>query len=223
MSAGFKAVIFDFDGVVLDSARLKTEAFALCYGGEPSEAIDAIIAYQEQHGGISRRVKFEYFEREIFGRQSSPATIDALCRTFSEIIRVKMLTVDPVPGALETLADLSRDRPLHLVSGMPEEELLAVLAERDLAGFFTSIAGAPKTKREEFRRILTDEGMQPNDVLAVGDSMTEYEAAVELGIPFLAIVASGAPDFFPADVMRRRDLVDFRQAMKLLAAGTNFP
>lgn len=204
-----QAIIFDFDGVILDSAGLKTQAFADCYAGEHAEKIAEVVAYQERHGGIGRREKFAYFERAIFDRPGDPDSLDALCRRFAQLADTALLDAPFIPGAEQALATLHGRLPLHLVSGMPEVELKAVLARRQLCGLFASVAGSPKPKLAEFRRILSEGGYAPDAVLAVGDSRTEFDAALELGIPFLAIVAKGAPDFFPADLPRRPDLSSF--------------
>ncbi|MBB3770159.1 HAD superfamily hydrolase (TIGR01509 family) [Angulomicrobium tetraedrale] len=204
-----KALILDFDGVILDSAGVKTQAFAHCYVGEGAGKIAAVVDYQQRHGGIGRREKFVHFERSLFGRPADPDSLDALCKRFAAFIETAMLEVPFIPGARETLRALHGRVPLHLVSGMPEDELIAVLAQRGLTPFFVSVAGAPKHKQEEFRRILDVEGLAPEEALAVGDSTTEFEAARHLGIPFVAIVAEGAPDFFPPDVPRLADLSGF--------------
>lgn len=211
-----KAIIFDFDGVILDSANVKTQAFADCYAGAEAAKLAEIIAYQQRHGGIGRREKFAYFERALFDRPADPGTLDMLCRRFAELTDTALLEAPFITGAEQALDALYGRMPLHLVSGMPEAELVALLARRDLARFFASVAGAPRHKLDEFRRILGEESLAPQEVLAVGDSVTEYDAARALGIPFLAIVAPGAPDFFPADLPRQPDLT---RLLALLAAG----
>ncbi|MBB3396201.1 HAD family hydrolase [Rhizobium sp. BK060] len=203
-----EAIIFDFDGVILDTARSKTDAFALCYQGESEEKIRQVIDYQERHGGIGRKQKFEYFEAHVFGRRVDAHRIELLCERFGAIVEQGMRDAPFVEGARELLAVLRGRLPLHIVSGMPEIDLLTVLEDRDLSQFFVSAAGSPKTKIDEFRRIMEQGHNAPHSILAIGDSRTEFDAAVELGIPFLAIVADDAPDFFPQDVVRYRNIAD---------------
>ncbi|MDF0661640.1 MULTISPECIES: HAD hydrolase-like protein [unclassified Rhizobium] len=204
-----EAIIFDFDGVILDSARVKTMAFASCYEGEDECDIKCVIDYQERHGGIGRRQKFEYFEEHVFGRSVDARRIDDLCDRFASIIDNAMIEAPFVKGAKELLEHLHGRVSLHLVSGMPELDLKLVLEHRGLAQYFASVAGSPKTKIDEFCRILESEGCTSAEVLAVGDSRTEFEAAVKLGIPFVAVVAPDAPDFFPPETVRCRDLTEF--------------
>ncbi|OWV87642.1 hypothetical protein ATY78_03850 [Rhizobium sp. R635] len=204
-----KTIIFDFDGVILDSARPKTMAFAQCYAGEDESKIAEVIRYQERHGGIGRQQKFEYFEEHVFGRRVDASRIADLCDRFASIVDKAMMDAPFVPGAEELLQRLNGCIPLHLVSGMPDGDLKLVLMRRGLVHYFSSVAGSPKKKITEFCRILKSEQCDPKDALAVGDSRTEFDAAVELGIPFLAVVAQNAPDFFPADAVRCRDLTGF--------------
>ena len=49
------AILFDFDGVIVDSARLKTEAYAKIYAGEDAAKVSKAMRHQQMHGGITRR------------------------------------------------------------------------------------------------------------------------------------------------------------------------
>jgi phosphoglycolate phosphatase len=68
--------------------------------------------------------------------------------------------------------------------------------------------GAPTGKPEAFKRILDKGRYKPEQTLAVGDSMTECEAAAGLGIPFLGIAAPDSERFFPDDIVTRPSLLD---------------
>lgn len=210
-AARIRAVLFDFDGVILDSAELKTEAFVAVYADEATDRREQVAAYQRAHGGIGRREKFVYFERELFGRPGEAARVDELCRRFAARVDDALLSARFIPGAEETLAALLGKVRMHVVSGMPDPELRAVIGKRDLARFFASIAGSPTTKIDAFRAILDADGLAAGDCLAVGDSTTEFEAARALGIPFLGIVPSGRDALFPADTPTRPDLRGFAE------------
>ena len=58
----YKTLIFDCDGVVLNSNKVKTEAFyetvVKKYG---SQAATALADHHKTNGGISRYKKFEFF------------------------------------------------------------------------------------------------------------------------------------------------------------------
>ena len=63
----YKTIVFDCDGVVLDSNIVKTEAYfrtAKNLGATDKEA-QALVDYHVKLGGISRYHKFDYYLREI--------------------------------------------------------------------------------------------------------------------------------------------------------------
>jgi beta-phosphoglucomutase-like phosphatase (HAD superfamily) len=57
-----KAVLFDFDGVIVESVYVKTEAFRELFAGE-SEYLSEILAFHLANGGMSRYTKFEIIYR----------------------------------------------------------------------------------------------------------------------------------------------------------------
>ncbi len=200
-------IIFDFDGVILDSADLKVDAFAKVYAGEAEEPIAAIMEYQQAHGGVGRREKFVYFEREVFGRAGDARSVQNLCDQYAATISEGMRNAVFIPGAEALLqACLGRAR-MHVVSGMPQEELEEIVVERDLGRFFESLYGAPTTKTVAFRAILQATPIAPDRSIAIGDSTTEFDAAMETGVPFLAVVPRGRRNRFPISVPVVEDLV----------------
>ena len=67
----FKAVIFDFDGVLVESVDVKTNAFKKLFEKEPEEVVEKIIEYHLKNGGISRFEKFRYYYRHFLKRPLS--------------------------------------------------------------------------------------------------------------------------------------------------------
>ena len=118
----YRTLVFDCDGVVLDSNRVKTEAFhaaALPYG---EEAAAELVAYHVAHGGISRYRKFEYLLQQILGRQESPEELQMLLQRYAD------LAAEGDHTAPERLALLEEHR-VHVVGQM--EELQANLDHLD--------------------------------------------------------------------------------------------
>ena len=121
-------------------------------------------------------------------------------RRYSNIVLEAVLTCPFIEGAEQLLRCANGKVTMHVVSGTPDSELHQVIRERELARFFRSIRGAPAMKPEAFHRIATDEACARKDMLVVGDSMTEYMAAQDVGLPFLGIVPARIENPFPASV-----------------------
>lgn len=213
----FKTIIFDFDGVVLDSASMKADAFAEVYAGESEMKRRLVREYADQNGGLSRRQTFASFEKQFFGRTADDATLDALCAAYGSLIDGKVQRTNFVRGASEAIRDLNGRCSMHVVSGAPEADVVRILRQRKMLSCFSSVAGAPKSKLDEFGRILREDGVSASSTLAIGDSLTEFEAARQLGIPFIAVVDAVRQSPFPPDVMWRPDLTTLWDDMRRLA------
>ena len=193
------AILLDFDGVIVESVPLKIQAYLDIYRDEPADKLDRIRAHQREHGGVTRRLKFEFFEREVFQRPPSAADLDRLSADYAARVVDGVLACPFVPGAVEFLEATHRRTALHLVSGTPHGELHDIVAQRGLARYFRFVVGAPTTKRDAFAAILAAGGHPPERVVAIGDATTEFDAARSLGVAFLGI-ADADSNPFPADV-----------------------
>jgi phosphoglycolate phosphatase-like HAD superfamily hydrolase len=195
-----KVIIFDFDGVILDSAAIKLQAYSDIYAREDPDKLRLLVEHATYHGGITRRAKFEYYERELFGRSGDAESLDLLCERYFDAVYRAVLACSFIEGARELLEQAERKARMHVVSGTPNDELNRIVRERGLSRFFRSVHGAPATKRERFAEIVREEECAPSQALAIGDSMTEFEAARDHDIPFLGIVPPALKSPFPAGV-----------------------
>jgi phosphoglycolate phosphatase len=202
------ALLMDFDGVILDSAELKTQAFATVYEGEAPSKVEQVLAYQRLHGGVTRRAKFEYFERNIFGRSGDSETIERLASTYRDLIYEAVIACPFVRGTDDFLRAAEGRIDLHVVSGTPQQELREIIDRRNLASYFQTIIGAPTTKLAAFQTILSDRKLIATKAAAIGDAPTEYWAAEELGIPFIGVAPGGQSSPFPVGVPVVQSLED---------------
>jgi phosphoglycolate phosphatase len=209
-AATTRAILFDFDGVILDSVKLKTDLFFQCYEGELDEDRIAFIReHQAQHGGIGRGEKFRFFEKELFGRMPSPEAISRLMRLYQTKLAEQIDACALLPGALTFLERARTTAELHLVSGTLHEDLVGIVDSRNLTRCFGRVIGSPTPKTEAFRNIIAEYGYDPATVLAIGDAPTEFEAAQACGASFVGIVAPHEVNRFPAAVEVYTDLAHF--------------
>tara|TARA_Y100000996_G_scaffold342076_1_gene279461 strand:+ start:84 stop:299 length:216 start_codon:yes stop_codon:yes gene_type:complete len=66
-----KAIIFDFDGVVVKSNHIKTKAFRELYKNQEKNIINKIINYHKINAGTSRTKKILYFQKDILKKDFS--------------------------------------------------------------------------------------------------------------------------------------------------------
>jgi phosphoglycolate phosphatase-like HAD superfamily hydrolase len=181
----FRAIAFDFDGVILESVDIKTQAFMALYAAYPGK-LSAIRAYHLSNAGISRYVKFEHIQTKILGLPYTERDREQASAEFARLTHEQILRCPEVPGAAGLL-QLLKDRVLRIVvSGTPQDELRVIVADRGMTGWFDEVWGTPRTKPEILRDALARHALPPQTVLMVGDGMSDYQAAREAGVRFLA-------------------------------------
>ncbi|MDR1043814.1 MAG: HAD hydrolase-like protein [Candidatus Adiutrix sp.] len=184
MNNGLQAIVFDCDGVILESADIKSRAiFKL---GEPfgPEIQRRFYEHHLRHTGVSRYEKFAWLYRTELGREISPEESTRLGHLFAGYCGEAVRQAPFVPGFEAVLAECQGRLPLFVASGTPHEELCQILAERGLRDKFTAIFGAPPAKSELLSRIISGNGLRADRVLMVGDGETDLQAAHDNGTLF---------------------------------------
>lgn len=125
----YSTIVFDCDGVVLDSNRIKTEAFRIAALPWGTDAAEALVVHHVANGGISRHRKFAYF-LDIILPQHSPSAIpgvdgpglDELLASYAQAVRGGLMTC-PIAEGIEDLRAQTPDATWCIVSGGDQAEL----------------------------------------------------------------------------------------------------
>ncbi len=209
-----RAIIFDFDGVIVESADIKTGAFAKLFCDYPDK-VDEMISYHENNAGISRYVKFRYFYEQILKQELSSQKEIELGEQFSQIVLGEILRAPLVNGVEEFLTEHAGQYQYFIASGTPEEELRYIADQRNLTGFFQGTYGTPKTKPEIVRQILKEQGLVNKEVVFVGDAESDQMAATETDIAFVARVKPD-DDTLKECTRKIRDFTEISEIISLI-------
>jgi len=184
----YQTLVFDCDGVILDSNKVKTQAFyqtALPYG---ENAARALVDYHVYNGGVSRYKKFNYFLERIISGTSSAVTIDNLLASYARYVQEGLLTCQ-IASDLHKLRKKTSNARWIIVSGGDQSELRSLFTERKLAELFDGgIFGSPDTKDEILAREQSNGKILPS-ALFLGDSKYDYQAAIAAGVDFVFLSA----------------------------------
>jgi phosphoglycolate phosphatase-like HAD superfamily hydrolase len=180
----YKTIVFDCDGVILNSNRIKTQAFynaALPYG---VHAAQKLVEYHVLNGGISRYKKFELFINNMVSKSTVGPSLDDLLSTYAIEVRKGLLSCEVAKG-LPAFREMERDTKWMIVSGGDQAELREVLKARAVHELFDSgIFGSPDSKEHILGRELA-RGNIVNPALFLGDSRYDHIAAAETGLDFV--------------------------------------
>lgn len=184
----FNTYVFDCDGVLLDSNRVKTEAFyhaALPYG-EP--AAQAFTEYHKANGGISRQKKFEYFFLNILNLSALPEEkYQKALNDYGKLTAEGLVRCEVLPGVLEFLTSLPAQAKKFVVSGGAQDEVRWVLEAKGLAKFFDGIYGNPVDKLTLVKNLDLKDSDYPG--IFFGDARYDHEVAKANGLDFIFLSA----------------------------------
>jgi phosphoglycolate phosphatase-like HAD superfamily hydrolase len=181
---GCPMVLFDCDGVILDSNDLKTDGFRRAVETYDISAVDAFLEFHRQNGGLSRYVKFEHFFRNLVRLSDYQAAMEEALERFAQATRNALLDCPLIPGSTELLRQLNEaDVPCFVVSGSDQHELRDVLSERRLDWYFQDILGSPATKLANVKTVLDGlAGMPVSGAVMFGDALVDMETAEQCSL-----------------------------------------
>ena len=209
-----KAIVFDFDGVVLESNEVKTRAFATLFADHPTR--QQIVEHHLANLGVSRYDKFRYIYSEILERELTEEAMVELDHRFSALVRQEILACPFVPGAPEALETLARRLPLFIASATPESELREIVKARGLTVLFRGVLGSPRPKEDLLREVLQTLDVEADAVVFVGDTMNDLGCAQRVGMSFVGRVVDAERNPFPNTI---RVVADLRELEGVLSVS----
>ena len=206
-----EALFFDFDGVLIDSVRVKTKAFETLFKDFSEDIIQAVVSYHTLHGGISRVEKIRYAHENIIKKSLTEKQVMAWAARFSDLVVQEVIRVPWIKGAKAFLDAYASKQPVFVISGTPEPELRHVVAQRKISFYFKEILGSPVKKPEHIRTLLAKYSLEPERCVFIGDALTDYNAAMETGLHFIGIQGEVS---FPDTVEPLPDCQGLQSAIK---------
>lgn len=192
--AEYKTIVFDCDGVILDSNIVKTEAYYRTAKrlGVTDDQAQALVDYHVRLGGISRFHKFDWYLREVLNQPVTADAIQIWLDTFSEELEEGLMAC-PIAGGLEDLKAKTLNANWMILSGGDQQEIRDLFRKRILptgellASLFNGgLFGSPDNKDEVLAREKAS-GHLRSPALFVGDSKYDYEAAKRAGLDFVFV------------------------------------
>lgn len=180
----YSVLFWDFDGVIKDSVGVKGAAFERLFAPFGAELATRVRRHHEQHGGVSRYEKLRLYLRWA-AEPASDAQVDGYCELFSAAVRQAVIDSDWVPGAREYLQENHGRQTFILISATPQQELEEIVRAVGGSKWFHAVHGSPVVKADAISSALAKLPCAREDALVIGDSDSDYDAAMKAGIAFL--------------------------------------
>jgi phosphoglycolate phosphatase-like HAD superfamily hydrolase len=182
-----KNILWDFDGVILDSMKVRDWGFKEIFKIFDDDKVSLLLEYHRKNGGLSRYVKIRYFYEEILELSISEEEILIYANAFSLLMKKEL--VNPKNLIQDTLRFIKknyRKYNFHVVSGSDHEELCYLCKELAIDHYFLSINGSPTPKKQLVHELLEKHNYDKKETCLIGDSINDYEAAISNSIGFEA-------------------------------------
>ncbi len=198
-----KAVIFDFDGIIVDTEPLHYRAFQTIL--EPLGKGYSWGDYVDRYMGFDDREAFiEAFlaAGEQLSHDALQRLIERKAQIFQEVIASG---VTPYPGVVRLASELAARVPVALCSGALPSDILPILEQFSLDKVFSVMVTAmdvaaskpdPASYRlavERLQAAFPDNGIVPSSCLAIEDTPAGIVSANGAGIRVLAVTNSYPP------------------------------
>jgi HAD superfamily hydrolase (TIGR01549 family) len=177
-------LIFDFDGVILDSNPIKEEGFRQLFTEYGEDKANQMVEYHRKNGGLSRYHKIRYFFTELLGSPADDKTVERLANRFSDITMQLLRNPDLcIADTITYIKHVHSKKDVFIASASDEQDLKKLCQHHNIETLFDGIYGSPKAKAAIVSGILQSRNAE--DCVLVGDSLNDVNAAQKNGIAFI--------------------------------------
>ena len=189
----FKTIIFDCDGVILNSNQLKTKSYyKAAFPSYGHELASSLTTYLTNNTGKPRGHFIDYFLSNMVSADISGLGYEELLNAVTLEIQKGLMECEISP-CLFKLREKTPDIKWLVASGGVEKELRDLFKNRSLFDLFDGgIYGGPMTK-DEILTSLFNKNHIKFPVLFLGDSKYDHEVARKAKLDFLFV--SGWSEF----------------------------
>ena len=183
-SAPFDAVVFDFDGTLVDSNGIKRVAFfEVAEVVRPGSAPVMRAALEETVG--DRRTVLADYARRLDGSERQSPGLDWLVDLYGQRTDAAVAAAVERPGAGALLEQLRLcGIRLFLSSATPLANLQRIVEARGWSSRFEALFGRPSSKVDSLASILARSGLAPRRLVVVGDGPDDRDSARDAGCAY---------------------------------------
>jgi len=182
----YSTIFFDFDGVIKDSVKVKSESFEKLFLPFGESVAKRIRTHNEGSNGMgmSRFDKLPIYI-EWAGLKPSQALIDEYAEKFSLLTIQKVIDSKWVDGILNYLENNQKRQQFFLVTATPQKEINYIVSTLGIRHYFKEVIGSPTKKSEGIKFLINKHCINHRKSVMVGDSLHDYEASSDNLVDFI--------------------------------------
>ena len=211
-----KNIFFDFDGVLAESVHVKTLAYHDMYLPYGQDIADKVVEHHQANGGVSRFEKFKLYHKEHLGIEIDDKQLDELTDQYSQLVIDKVVESPEIKGATDFLEKYNQKMRFWIITGTPTDEIKVITKKRGINKYFVELCGSPTKKWEWTEHLIKKYSLNRNEILFLGDAMSDYKAAEVSKLHFALRDYEETYELFKDyDVLRFTDFIDLENKLNL--------
>ncbi|HMO78223.1 MAG TPA: HAD hydrolase-like protein [Candidatus Paceibacterota bacterium] len=196
-----KHVIFDYDGVLVDSFNFHLQKVNEIYNIDltPQE-------YSDSHDGNFYESKLHKFSKIDFSN-------------YAEIVSKEQSQLPLTSGAKEVLIELSHNHELHLVTSAWQAQIVPFLTRHEILNLFTTrqYADTGKSKHQKLERLLHQTNNHVRNFIFITDTLGDLLEAKQIKLATIAVtfgfhakdhLQSASPTYFADSFQEIRKIIE---------------
>lgn len=218
----FKNIIFDFDGVIVDSNPIKKDTYFITFSqvkGSRKIIEEAIIENpRKTRYGVIEAILKKLKKRGLIQFNNLKDKRDNYVTMYGEITERETIKAEEIKGVERQLSNLSKKYSLFVLTSTIQKSIDKVVNGRGLKKYFKGVYGADsgtQNKPRILKRIIKEHNFDPKEAVFVGDSEADYECAKYFGMTFIGI-KNETNDFAARDDVKYKlsDLTKLSETLK---------
>lgn len=187
-----ESIVFDFDGVITPSNNVRTKTYFDIFGDIPNskELIKESIeedSKRDRYGIIEASLeKFKERKLKIFDDIKKETM--GYVEEYNKITEKAVSEMPEIEGAGRSLKMLSQKYPLFILTGTTQKSIDVVLKNRSLQMYFRKVYGGFRDKIEGTKILIEEQRLNPENMIYIGDGVSDYECAKKFGMTFIGIM-----------------------------------
>tara|TARA_B100001059_G_scaffold236519_1_gene287479 strand:- start:741 stop:1358 length:618 start_codon:yes stop_codon:yes gene_type:complete len=178
-------ILFDFDGVIINSVNVRTEGLKQTFQNYSKEKIEKLEIFHLQNRGLTKREKIKFFYNSILNKKITSKKIDYYSNEITKNIgnkleNKKLLINDTFKYINKNYKKIN----MHIVSACEHKELINLTRKLNIEKYFCSINGSPQKKNLLIKEVLITHKYKNKNTIYIGDAINDYFAAKKNNIEF---------------------------------------
>jgi len=207
-----RIVIFDFDGVIIESADIKIEAFEELFSKHGKSVGRKAKCYFAKHPGMYRSERIKQCYSIILNKEITSNDLEQELDNYKDLVLTKILSAPWVKG-IKFFLENNRKYELYIVSAAPQDEVQFIAEKRDITRYFKGIYGGPLRKNDAIDKIRSLEDCSRKEMMFIGDAISDYHAATKSGAAFIGRINRMQKNPFPEDVETIGDIAGLERIL----------